>query len=288
MSDWQRDTTPQRSHPVGDPDVFELASTRPARQPPADPGPSGVTAAGAEWLASACPLPASVHALWQHRPHDPRLLPCGMAFDVVSAPPVPGRRLLDHLWSAGPGTGPVALHGGRVLLFTAPGTAARVAALLTWGEYRRPASARGASARSHAAAAPDAGTFPYLLCHGPGDYVTVPPLHPGAAAGPDGGGGHGSAGRNTGGGTGGGECGRRSGPPGRQRLSHWLVAPDLRHPWLPGAEVILRACLRAERDRRAPSARADVPAGRGLAPRELSILGTADRDARVYDVNRRR
>jgi hypothetical protein len=278
MSDWQRETTPQRSHTVADPGVFELASTQATRQPPADPGPACVTAAGAEWLASASALPASVHALWRHRPGSPRLLPCGIAFDVVSAPPIPGRRLLDHLWSAGPGTGPVALHDGRVLIFTAPGTAGRIATLLTWEECRQHAGLRALPGRSQPEAPAGAGTFPFLLCHGLGDYVTVPPLRPEAAAVPDRRRGRATDRQRPAGRTGG-EA------PVRPHRTRWLVAPDLRHPWLPEADVILRACLRSERDRRTPPA---VPAGRGLASGEQSILGTADRDARVYDVNRRR
>ena len=29
--------------------------------------------------------------------------------------------------------------------------------------------------------------------------------------------------------------------------ARWLVAPDTRHPWLPGPEVLLWACVRAAR-----------------------------------------
>ncbi|WP_030868905.1 bifunctional DNA primase/polymerase [Streptomyces sp. NRRL S-37] len=75
---------------------------------------------------------------------------------------------------------------------------------------------------------------PPLLCHGTGDAVTVPAPTP------------------------------RSG-------SRWLVAPDTRHPWLPGPEVLLWAAVRA--------ARAAV---------RISIFPPADRDASVYDVSRRR
>ncbi|MFI8965490.1 hypothetical protein ACIGO8_25650 [Streptomyces sp. NPDC053493] len=55
----------------------------------------------------------------------------------------------------------------------------------------------------------------------------------------------------------------------------WVVAPDTRSPWLPGPEVLLWACVRAAR---AVSA-ADV---------RVSIFPSADPDANVYDVSRRR
>ncbi|MFE9427669.1 bifunctional DNA primase/polymerase [Kitasatospora sp. NPDC006697] len=58
---------------------------------------------------------------------------------------------------------------------------------------------------------------PPLLCHGLGDAVTVPPVRRAAdpaAAVPD---------------------------------SRWIVAPDGREPWLPGAGVVLWACVRAAR-----------------------------------------
>ncbi|MFG2732027.1 bifunctional DNA primase/polymerase [Streptomyces canus] len=80
--------------------------------------------------------------------------------------------------------------------------------------------------------------IPPLLCHGIGDAVTVPaPLStPKSAA-----------------------------------ASRWLVAPDTRHPWLPGPEILLWAAVRA--------ARAAV---------RISIFPPADQDAKVYDVSRRR
>ncbi|WP_433856435.1 bifunctional DNA primase/polymerase [Streptomyces kronopolitis] len=163
-----------------------------------------VTLAGADWLASAGPDPDAAHAAWAARPSAPSVLPCGTAFDVINAPALFGRRMVDHLWSAGPGSGPVAAHRGRILLFAAPGAAQRLPALLVWEEW--------------------AAAVPPLLCHGSGDAVTVPPLHPGlgtaAAAAED-----------------------PSGP----AASRWLVAPDVRHPWLPGPDVLLWACVRAAR-----------------------------------------
>jgi hypothetical protein len=113
-----------------------------------------VTAEGAAWLASASAFPRSVEALWSARPTAPSVLPCGTAFDAVTAPALFGRRLLEQLW--GPGSGPVAVHRGRVLLLVAPGTAQRLPSLLGWEEW--------------------AGRIPPLLCHGAGDAVTVPPL----------------------------------------------------------------------------------------------------------------
>lgn len=61
---------------------------------------------------------------------------------------------------------------------------------------------------------------PPVLCHGDGDAVTVPPLRRTVDA-PDG-----AALRD----------------PGR-----WVVAPDGPEPWLPGAAVLLWACVRAAR-----------------------------------------
>ncbi|MCQ4046681.1 bifunctional DNA primase/polymerase [Streptantibioticus rubrisoli] len=159
-----------------------------------------VTVAGADWLASASAFPRSVHALWAARPTAPSVLPCGTAFDVVNLPALFGRRVLDRLWAAGPGCGPVAVHRGRILVFAVPGTAARLPALLAWEEW-------GAH-------------VPPLMCHGPGETVTVPPLVPVCD-------GRHSAGR-----------------------SRWLVAPGARHPWLPGAPVLLWACLRAAQEGR--------------------------------------
>ncbi|MGY6018121.1 bifunctional DNA primase/polymerase [Streptomyces spinosirectus] len=81
--------------------------------------------------------------------------------------------------------------------------------------------------------------IPPLLCHGNGDAVTVPALlSPAPPASCD---------------------------------SRWLAAPDTRHPWLPGAEILLWAAVRA--------ARAAV---------RISIFPPADQDAKVYDVSRRR
>jgi hypothetical protein len=205
--------------------------------PFAAPGPEGdhrtgrVTARGAEWLASAGTYPRSLLALWETRPTAPAALPCGSVFDIVNAPAVFGRRLLDRLWEEGPGSGPVAVHRGRVLVFAAPGTARRLPALLGWEEW-------GAS-------------VPPLLCHGTGDAVTVPALSPAAA--------------RTGDGTG----------PAGAGDPRWLVAPDTRHPWLPGPEVLLWACVRTARTAPEPGVR-------------VSIFPPADQGAKVYDVSRRR
>lgn len=164
--------------------------------PAAAPESEYVTVPGADWLASASSFPRSVQALWSARPTAPSVLPCGTAFDVVNVPGLFGRRVLDRLWTAGPGCGPVASHRGRVLLFAAPGTADRLPALLAWEEW-------GAD-------------VPPILFHGLGDAVTVPPLVPPVQ-------------------------------PADSGRARWLVAPDNRHPWLPGADVLLWACLRAAR-----------------------------------------
>lgn len=96
---------------------------------------AGVTAEGAAWLASAGTYPRSTLALWEDRPTAPVVLPCGTAFDVVNAPAIFGRRMLDRLWDEGPGSGPVAVFRGRMLLFSAPGTAQRLPSLLEWEEW---------------------------------------------------------------------------------------------------------------------------------------------------------
>ncbi|MFI5678288.1 bifunctional DNA primase/polymerase [Streptomyces cellulosae] len=181
-----------------------------------------VTPDGAAWLASAATYPRSTLALWEERSDAPVVLPCGSAFDVVSAPAVFGRRMVDRLWTEGPGSGPVAAFRGRMLLFAPPGTAQRLPSLLHWEEFGRTA------------------TIPPLLCHGTGDAVTVPaPITAGDSPGrPD---------------------------------ARWLVAPDTRHPWLPGPEILLWAAVRA--------ARAAV---------RISIFPRADQGAKVYDVSRRR
>ncbi|MEU6660915.1 bifunctional DNA primase/polymerase [Streptomyces sp. NPDC046821] len=116
---------------------------------------AGATREGAAWLASAGTYPRSTLALWESRPGAPVVLPCGTAFDVVNVPSIFGRRMLDALWEEGPGSGPVAAHRGRVLLFAAPGTAQRLPSLLEWEEW--------------------GPAVPPLLCHGTGDAVTVPP-----------------------------------------------------------------------------------------------------------------
>ncbi|MFJ1974737.1 bifunctional DNA primase/polymerase [Streptomyces sp. NPDC087903] len=125
---------------------------------------SGVTPDGAAWLASAGTYPRSTLSLWQERPDAPVVLPCGAVFDVVSAPVVFGRRMVDRLWDEGPGSGPVAVFRGRMLLFAAPGTAQRLPSLMRWEEW---GGRDGECART--------GSIPPLLGHGTGDAVTVPP-----------------------------------------------------------------------------------------------------------------
>jgi hypothetical protein len=189
---------------------------------------SGVTSDGAAWLASAETYPRSTLAFWKERPDAPVVLPCGSAFDVVNAPAIFGRRMVDRLWDEGPGSGPVAAYRGRMLLFASPGTAQRLPSLLGWEEW-------GAHPGEHSRT----GSVPPLLCHGKGDAVTVPA--PAGAASPT------------------------------SFDARWLVAPDTRRPWLPGAEILLWAAVRAAR----------------TAVR-ISIFPRADQDAKVYDVSRRR
>jgi hypothetical protein len=190
----------------------------------------GVTPDGAAWLASAGTYPRSTLTLWEERPSAPVVLPCGTAFDLVNTPAIFGRRMLDRLWDEGPGSGPVAVHRGRMLLFSAPGTAQRLSSLLEWEGWG--AGESGGSGRVDA--------VPPLLCHGVGDAMTVPALSPVA-----------------------------------HLTSRWLVAPDTRHPWLPGPEILAWAAVRAARTAASAAVR-------------ISIFPPADQDAKVYDVSRRR
>ncbi|GAA2273185.1 bifunctional DNA primase/polymerase [Streptomyces hawaiiensis] len=209
---------------------------------------SDVTPDGAAWLASAGTYPRSTLALWEERPDAPVVLPCGSVFDVVSAPAMFGRRMLDRLWDDGPGSGPVAEFRGRILLFAAPGTAQRLPVLLEWEEWGTREQGRDTREALRTNAVPP------LLCHGTGDAVTVPAPSKGTSpTGP-----------------------APTGPTASARSAtrsdtRWLVAPDTRQPWLPGPEVLLWAAVRA--------ARSAV---------RISIFPPADQDAKVYDVSRRR
>ncbi|MBR8641842.1 bifunctional DNA primase/polymerase [Streptomyces tuirus] len=169
---------------------------------------SHVTPDGAAWLASAGTYPRSTLALWEERPDAPVVLPCGSVFDIVSAPAMFGRRMLDRLWDDGPGSGPVAEFRGRMLLFAAPGTAQRLPVLLEWEEWGTH-GVQDTPGRDDRVGRTTA--VPPLLCHGTGDAVTVPP--PAESTCP----------------------------------ARWLVAPDTRQPWLPGPEVLLWAAVRAAR-----------------------------------------
>jgi hypothetical protein len=163
MSDMTRDirTSDVRDIDARRTDLWQIEAVPcPARTSPDSPGSwtETVTAEGAQWLASASSFPRSVRALWSARPGSPSVLPCGTAFDVIDLPGLFGRRVLERLWSAGPGCGPVAVHRGRIWLFAVPGTADRLPSLLSWEEW--------------------AHRVPPMLCHGTGDAVTVPPLIP--------------------------------------------------------------------------------------------------------------
>ncbi|MFJ7492196.1 hypothetical protein ACIQZB_13230 [Streptomyces sp. NPDC097727] len=197
-------------------DIFALLRDRAANQT------AQVTAAGAAWLAGAAAYPRSTLAQWEAHPSSPGVLPCGSAFDVVNVPTLFGRRMLEHLWADGPGSGPVATHRGRMLLFASPGTAQRLPSLLDWEEWgggHEPRTGRGAQGRGGVD-----GRVPPLLCHGIGDAVTVPPL----------------------------TC--TSSTPGPR----WLVAPDTRSPWLPGPDVLLWACVRVTRSTPPSAARNSI------------------------------
>ncbi|QOV47588.1 bifunctional DNA primase/polymerase [Streptomyces chromofuscus] len=147
------------------PGFRQLSATRRSPPVPVDAmSSSTLTSDGAAWLASAGTYPRSTLAFWEERPDAPVVLPCGSAFDIVSVPAIFGRRMLDRLWDEGPGSGPVAVFRGRMLLFAAPGTAQRLPSLLEWEEW----GATGPGSPSRTAA------IPPLLCHGTGDAVTVP------------------------------------------------------------------------------------------------------------------
>ncbi|MEU8582607.1 bifunctional DNA primase/polymerase [Streptomyces abikoensis] len=161
MSSRPYDPRPARHRPTPVPSPAPTPAPAPSASW-APPAPAYVTLAGADWLASAGRAPHEIHALWADDPMAPVVLPCGTVFDVIDAPALFGRRILARLWSpGGPGSGPVAAHRGRLLLFAAPGTAQRLPALLAWEEWGR---------RDR--------TAPPLLCYGTGDAVTVPPLYP--------------------------------------------------------------------------------------------------------------
>ncbi|MFF5366473.1 bifunctional DNA primase/polymerase [Streptomyces sp. NPDC013187] len=225
---------------------------------------SDVTPDGAAWLASAGTYPRSTLALWEERPDAPVVLPCGSVFDVVSAPAMFGRRMLDRLWDDGPGSGPVAEFRGRMLLFAAPGTAQRLPVLLEWEEWGTRDQGRDTREACRTNAVPP------LLCHGTGDAVTVPPPSKGTSpAGPAP-----SESTSPAGPAPSGPAPTGPTAPARsatRSATRWLVAPDTRQPWLPGPEVLLWAAVRA--------ARSAV---------RISIFPPADQGAKVYDVSRRR
>ena len=146
-----------------------------------------VTAPGARWLASAEGCPRSMLALWETRPTAPAVLPCGTAFDVVNAPAIFGRHMLDRLWEEGPGSGPVAMHRGRMMLFSAPGTAHRLPALLgweEWGDSRAAAAVPRHRRRGDRSAAAERAEHPGTpLAGGPGHPPSLAPRARGTALG---------------------------------------------------------------------------------------------------------
>ncbi|MCX5140432.1 MULTISPECIES: hypothetical protein [unclassified Streptomyces] len=237
MTAWLPDETtlhhgdgPRHHAGDGGGDVFALLREQAGNQT------AQVTASGAAWLAGAAAYPRSTLAQWESRPSAPGVLPCGSAFDVVNVPTLFGRRMLEHLWSDGPGSGPVAAHRGRMLLFASPGTAQRLPSLLDWEEWG--GSPRDGSGRAPLGAEGGGPKVPPLLCHGAGDAVTVPPL----------------------------TCDPSSSGP------RWLVAPDTRNPWLPGPDVLLWACVRVARSVPASAPRISIfpPADQGAKVYDVS------------------
>ncbi|MEU0129242.1 hypothetical protein [Streptomyces sp. NPDC006289] len=174
MSAWLKDETTLRTGaaPRQGVDIFTLLRDRTDDR--ADDRAAQVTASGAAWLAGASAYPRSTLSQWEARPGSPGVLPCGSSFDVVNVPALFGRRMLERLWAEGPGSGPVATHRGRMLLFAAPGTAQRLPSLLAWEEWGTGTAGGRGDQR---------GALPPVLCHGTGDAVTVPPLTCGASTG---------------------------------------------------------------------------------------------------------
>ncbi|MBM7438962.1 bifunctional DNA primase/polymerase [Streptomyces sp. HB132] len=170
MSAWLNDETTLRigTAPHHGVDIFALLRDSNGNRA------AQVTASGAAWLAGASAHPRSTLSQWEAHPTSPGVLPCGSSFDIVNVPALFGRRMLEQLWAEGPGSGPVATHRGRMLLFAAPGTAQRLPSLLAWEEW---GTGGADGARGHR------GALPPVLCHGTGDAVTVPPLTGGASAG---------------------------------------------------------------------------------------------------------
>ncbi|WP_405810325.1 hypothetical protein OG524_13230 [Streptomyces sp. NBC_01520] len=175
MSAWLKDETTLHTGaaPHHGVDIFALLRDRTENRT-TDDRAAQVTASGAAWLAGATPYPRSTLSQWESRPGSPGVLPCGSSFDVVNVPALFGRRMLERLWAEGPGSGPVATHRGRMLLFASPGTAQRLPSLLAWEEWGTGSAGRP---RAHQA------SMPPLLCHGAGDAVTVPPLRAGSNTG---------------------------------------------------------------------------------------------------------
>lgn len=179
MSAWLKDETTLHTGaaPHHGVDIFALLRDRTGDRT-ADDRAAQVTASGAAWLAGASAHPRSTLSQWEARPGSPVVLPCGSAFDVVNVPSLFGRRMLEQLWTEGPGSGPVATHRGRMLLFAAAGTAQRLPSLLAWEEWGTGTPDSSGGPRAHQE------SLPSLLCHGSGDAVTVPPLVGGTGGGP--------------------------------------------------------------------------------------------------------
>lgn len=168
---------------------------------------------------------------------------------LASASPFP--RSVQALWAERP-TAPIVLPCGDVFdIISAPALFGRRMVSRLWADGPGTGPVGAQRGRVLMFAAPGSAQrlpallrweewseeAPALLCHGAGDAVTVPPLRPDETAEPD-----------------------------TLAASRWLVAPDVRHPWLPGPDVLLWACVRAARSMPGATARTAVTREIALSP----------------------
>ncbi len=171
-----------------------------------------VTLAGADWLASASPHPDEMHALWATRPAAPERAAVRHRLRRDQRPralrAADGRPFMVRRSRLGAGGG--APRPDPALRRSGHGPAAARAARLGGVGHRRPAAAVPRQRRRghRPAAAPLSGAAEDAPAIGP--FLAAE--EPSAPAG-----------------------------------SRWLVAPDVRDPWLPGPDVLLWACVRAAR-----------------------------------------